>query len=70
MPAKKQKSEEYFAKTLHGWQSKTACVKDIFYKLIGDGCHDKSHPCIEWNQGDDERLCMVKTYDMERVIGC
>ena len=52
---------EYLFTALREWQTKTHCIKDIFYEMIKDERVDKTKPCVEWYKSSDEMLCMMKT---------
>ncbi len=51
---------EYLTETIVDWMSKTDCIKDVFYQLLGDKHPDKNCPCIEWYKSDEEMLYRVK----------
>jgi len=52
---------EYLAAALHGWRTKTGCIKDVFHEIMQDKQADHTKPAVEWYKNDDEMLCMVRT---------
>jgi hypothetical protein len=51
---------EYLAEALHGWQTKTDCIKDVFHEILKDERVDHTKPAVEWYKNDEEMFCMVR----------
>ena len=51
---------EYLAEALHGWRTKSDCIKNVFHEIMQDERADHTKPAVEWYKNDDDMLCMVK----------
>lgn len=50
---------EYLSVTVHDWQDKVACIKDVFTEILKDRRVDNTKPAIEIYKSNKEMLCMV-----------
>lgn len=49
----------YLSVTVKDWQSKTACIKNVFHEIMMDERADDKTPAIEIYKDDKEMICMV-----------
>ncbi len=59
----------YRAITLKDWRRNQVVIPDTFQKLLSFPDIDPNYPCIEWNKGYDEMLCMVKINSIMNITG-
>jgi len=58
---------DYFTQTVTNWRSKTASMKQVFEDMFRDELSDRSSPCIEVYNNENEMVCMVKA-DQRKVL--
>lgn len=60
------KQGTYLTETIYNWKKKMEMFQVNFNKLIADQRMDTDFPCIEWYDGDDKVVCMVRLDDAKR----
>jgi len=51
---------EYLVDALHGWRTRTDCIKEVFREQLKDERVDHTKPAVEWYKNDEEMFCMIR----------
>lgn len=61
-------SGDYLTIRVTDWLKKTDFIKVVFEELFKDERSDRSKPCIEIYENDDEMVCMVKINELKNIL--
>lgn len=51
---------EYLTTTIKNWRQNVPAIGQTFKTLIADARMDKTFPCVEWYENEEDVICMVK----------
>jgi len=53
----------YLSVPILQWKMKTACINDVFRKMMENKDLEPGKPCVEWYKNQEEMYCLLKLKD-------